>query len=397
MKRRLSPDARLLRSAALRTGLLSAVAVTVTVAVLCGVTVLVVMSSQHRQQTAQLDAAVSRADDVGDPPEGMWLVLRRGATTTASPGLPRGLPEESALVATGHDGVTRTDDVHTGHAEYRVRTQRIGDGVVQAALDLRAEHEERDRLLTALLFTGLAGLVLAGAVGAWLGRRAATPLAQALALQRRFVADAGHELRTPLTLLSTRAQLLRRHLTDESLLSEVDSLVGDARQLTSIMEDLLLAADPREDAATGTVPVAEVARSAVAAAEPEAAARGVELDLHTEEVTVPGSAPAIRRAVTALLDNGIRHATARVTVTVRASGRDAAIMVGDDGPGIDEDILPKLFTRFSAGNDDGRDDGPRRRYGLGLALVSEIADRHRGSVSAGNTGHGAELRLTLPR
>jgi signal transduction histidine kinase len=240
------------------------------------------------------------------------------------------------------------------------------------------------------------GLLLAGVTGAWLGRRAAVPLTQALALQRRFVADAGHELRTPLTLLSTRAQLLQRHLADSPAKSEVDELVADARHLTGILEDLLLAADPREQEPDRSVDLAALARQAVAAAQPEAAGREVRLSVHADgEQVVGGSAAGLRRALTSLLDNGIRHARSEVTVSV-AGGRDVVVEVADDGPGIDPALMPALFTRFSGGAPE--QDAPRRRYGLGLSLVSEIAARHGGAVSARNSATGgAVLRLTLPR
>jgi signal transduction histidine kinase len=57
-------------------------------------------------------------------------------------------------------------------------------------------------------------------------------------------------------------------------------------------------------------------------------------------------------------------------------------------------MLPRLFDRFASA---AEPTGQRRRYGLGLALVSEIADRHGGAVSAQNrVDGGATLRLTLP-
>src|SRR5205807_1054737 len=131
-----------------------------------------------------------------------------------------------ALARVARTGIAETDMVDGGEAGYQVYTQRRGQQTVQAALDLHTNHDERERLLAAMLVSGVVGLLLAGAAGAWFGRRSAVPVATALALQRRFVSDASHELRTPLTHLSIRAQLLRRHFrrgTDQDTLSyEVD-------------------------------------------------------------------------------------------------------------------------------------------------------------------------------
>ncbi|WP_435156981.1 sensor histidine kinase [Amycolatopsis sacchari] len=394
----MNAETRMLRRTALAAGLQSALAVAITVGVLCGVAVLIVLRSQQADQNSLLTTTVERTDDVTDPPAGVWLAIERYGHLDLTPGLPAEALDRNALTATAADGTTRTSDVSVRHGEYRTLTQRRGDEVVQAVLDLHPAHVERERLIKALLVTGAVGLVLAAAAGAWSGRRALVPLARALSLQRRFVADAGHELRTPLTLLTTRAQLLRRHAAGTPLESEVDELVTDARHLTGILEDLLLAADPREDRSRQRTDFAATVRDAVTAARPAATERGVQLDLaDAGPAPVDGTETALRRAVTALLDNGIRHATSTVTVAVRASGKHVTLTVTDDGTGIDPEVMPTLFTRFAPGPA-GHAPADRRRHGLGLALVSEIAARHGGSVSAHNAhGHGAVLRLSLPR
>jgi signal transduction histidine kinase len=393
----------MLRRTALRVGMQTAAGVAVTVLVLAAVAVLVVLHSQYRAQDDLIGGAIARADDVGDPPAGMWLVTLRAGEQAASPGLPTGLPDEDQLRRTAADHVTRTTDRVVGHREYRVRTERYGaQGAVQAVLDLSADHAERSRLLDELLIAGAVGLVLAACMGAWLGRRAVAPMAEALALQRRFVADAGHELRTPLTLLSTRAQLIRRRLHQQAgravLESETDSLVRDAGQLASILDDLLLAADPREPTAREPVDLPRLVSHLAGAAQPAADRQGVTVTTATmgDPPPVLGSATSLRRAVTALLDNAIRHARTEVRLSVGTQGGQTVLEVTDDGPGIDVKVLPTIFDRFAATPADGASGGSRR-YGLGLALVSEIATRHGGSVSAANTHHaGAIFRLQLP-
>jgi signal transduction histidine kinase len=100
--------------------------------------------------------------------------------------------------------------------------------------------------------------------------------------------------------------------------------------------------------------------------------------------------------VTALVDNAVRHATSAVEVSVRPGARTVVLEVRDDGPGVDPELAPRLFSRFVSTHQDGPDG--RRHYGLGLALVSEIVVNHGGSVeltAAGATG--TVFRLTLPR
>ena len=111
-----------------------------------------------------------------------------------------------------------------------------------------------------------------------------------------------------------------------------------------------------------------------------------------------GAPVALKRAVTALVDNALAHATSRVDVHVVVWGGQAEIQVSDDGPGIADEMMPRLFERFSSARTRGGSD-QTRHYGLGLALVSEIARSHGGEVVAHNAdrpGQGAVLSLLLP-
>jgi signal transduction histidine kinase len=110
---------------------------------------------------------------------------------------------------------------------------------------------------------------------------------------------------------------------------------------------------------------------------------------------VHGSPVALRRAVMALVDNAVRHATRSVTISAVTRDGEILLDVSDDGPGIDPEVAPRLFERFASGQ--SRPGERRRRYGLGLALVSEIAAGHHGRVELlDREGPGAAFRLRLP-
>nr|WP_228508161.1 HAMP domain-containing sensor histidine kinase [Herbiconiux sp. VKM Ac-1786] len=226
-----------------------------------------------------------------------------------------------------------------------------------------------------------------------MARRAIRPLAEALALQRRFVADASHELRTPLTLLSTRAQMLKRRpgpdLPDD-VTASVDEIVADTRALTEILEDLLIAADPRTVADPTPVDLAKVADDAIALLHDEATRRGVSLVRAGDPapVTITGSRAALLRLVIALSTNALDHARSAVAVTVSASNGKAFVRVTDDGPGFPPEVASTAFDRFASRRND---DGATRHYGLGLAIVAEIVERHRGSVTIEHPQTGASV------
>ncbi|MEO6086448.1 MAG: HAMP domain-containing sensor histidine kinase [Umezawaea sp.] len=391
-----SADATLLRRTAFRVAAQTTLAVAVTVLVLGAIALLVVLDNQHSDNDSLMASAIAEADDVVDPPAGTWLVVLRGGVVTATPGIPAGASDEASLRGSTADRTSVTKDRRADGREYRVRTEPSDDGAIQVVLDLSGDHRQRARLLEALALVGGLGLLAAAGIGAWLGRRAVVPMAGALARQRRFVADAGHELRTPVTLLSTRAQLIRRALrTGSDVASDVDRLVLDADHLAAILDDLLLAADPREHEAPEVVDLDIVVARAVESAGVEARDRGILLTTRSAGAApVLGSPASLARAVTALLDNAVRHATGEVVVELRVERNRVELDVTDDGAGIAPEVLPTLFDRFATAPD--RVVTGRRRYGLGLALVSEIAARHHGTITAASTGHGARFRLALP-
>lgn len=397
----------LVRRAARRLGLQAALLGAGVVVLLSAAAVLVVVQGQNRSAVDELHVAAVRADDIDDPPAWTTLAIhgppgdRRAGV---DPALPAGLPDLAAMARVEAGGPAELAEVTVDGTDYLVETLHQPTGLtVQAVLDLTPNHTARDQLIDALLISGALGLLLTALVGTWLGRRALGPLSTTLEFQRRFVADASHELRTPVTLLHTRAQLLRRKLRrdhpERAEPDDLDALVADSARLADILDELLLAADPGVEREPQSIELAALARDVVASAAAHAADRRITLTgpaADTQPVAVAGLPVALRRAVTALVDNAVRHATGRVTVSVDTAGRDAHVDVVDDGPGIDPTLAPRMFDRFATGRDGVS--SRTRRYGIGLSLVNEIVAAHDGQVELlRRDAPGAALRITLPR
>lgn len=162
--------------------------------------------AQKNQIAEELRTVAMSADDVGDPPPGMELVLRDpgGAVATSADGKV-GVP-----LLSGPAGYT---DMHDQNRHYRALVVDRPQGRIVALIDLAPYRSSRARLFGALALAEFVGILASVAVVVLFARRSVRPLAQALALQRRFVADASHELRAPLTVLHTRAQLLANRLS----------------------------------------------------------------------------------------------------------------------------------------------------------------------------------------
>lgn len=255
-------------------------------------------------------------------------------------------------------------------------------------------------LAVAGLVLGVLAVLVAGLVAVLVARRSVRPLAEALARQRGFVADAGHELRTPLAVLHARVQQLQM-LTpqDDARRPVVDGLAQDSRVLVDLVDDLLASAEGVADphAVTGLAPALSRLEDDLGLM---AQQRGVVLRTNGPDVNVAVSAPALHRCLMALTDNAIAHTPPGrgVTITASASGRTAVVEVRDEGSGIQGIDPSRIFERFAHGAAGTDADGTERTgHGIGLALVSDVAARHGGAVSLVSTGpDGTVFRLSLP-
>ncbi|MFC4242179.1 sensor histidine kinase [Gryllotalpicola reticulitermitis] len=240
-------------------------------------------------------------------------------------------------------------------------------------------------------------------VATWvIAGRAVRPLGEAFQAQRRFVADASHELRTPLAVLSARVQQLQTQLGNPDRREEIAGQVyADTNVLIDIVNDMLEAAAGRAAEVTEASLVAEAdgaLRDMAVIAEQH------DVNLTCEqlpEVRVHLPPIQLRRAIVALIDNAIDHTPSggHVTVTAGLLGSRLQLRFTDTGRGITGIDLTHIFDRFAHGEPGGRNPRANSRtgYGIGLALVREIAARAGGSVSVERTGaNGTVFLLDLP-
>jgi signal transduction histidine kinase len=216
-------------------------------------------------------------------------------------------------------------------------------------------------------------------------------------LRAGFTAAVSHELRTPLarllTLLETAA------LPGEDVASLVDQARGEIDQITELIDEVLFLSELESGArvvALGATAVKPVLVEALEELEERASRAGVVLQLECDDDVSLAIRPRMLRVVARnLAENAIRYAGPGATFTLAVERADTVVnVVGrDDGIGVEEPELPRLFERFY------RADRARasRGTGLGLAIVKHIVTQAGGTVEArGSRGHGLEISCELP-
>ena len=308
---------------------------------------------------------------------------------------PAGMPVTALFSQVPAAGDVVTERRELGGMEYTVRTENVGGRISQAWFEERYQLQDRRSLLLGLGAAEVLALLASALTGRVLAGRAIRPLADALRRQRTFVADASHELRAPLTRLHTRAQLLARR--DPS--PELDRLVRDSRELGDVVDDLLLSAQAG-GSRSDLVPVElGVLADEVVAAESVRAEKGrvrIAVSRDCGPYVVQGVPTALRRVLSALLDNALGHTPPGGTIEVTLGAPDerhVELCVRDTGVGFPPEEAERLFERFAH-----RSDGGGRRFGLGLALVREVVTGHGGTIAAaGHPGLGATFTLRFTR
>ncbi len=338
--------------------------------------------------------------------------------------------------------VSRSDRFSVGDETLRAASvpirldgQTIGTLVV-AASERRVEASVQ-ALLEGMLWSSVAGLVMAALLGYLAVRRTLRPLEQftqevqeiesggdlsrrvgdgssdevgrlgaafddllerlqhSFESQKRFVADASHELRTPLTIARGQLELLAGEIETEAGRRSAGIALEELDRMGRIVEDLLLLARLDEGLALELRPVE------VELVVQEALLRGMRIELREAEVTVePGlfvlaDPERLLQVLSNLVTNAIRHAPgAALRVTARRDAHGVVIDVSDTGPGIPPDEIGHVFDRLYRGSRSG---GASGGAGLGLAIAKSLTEAMGGTIWVTSTpGVGTTFSLRLP-
>jgi signal transduction histidine kinase len=389
--------------------------------------------ADHKSPT-EMNHALSEASERGD----CAAVFRPSGAVAGSTACPADLSAQAAaLAATVRPG--QDDAVTAQHGDWLLAAVPIGDdgNLAGAAVLARSSDPVEDRAKaiwgwlagTALLVLVL-GALFARRLAQWVARpltvlgaaatdfgegylearapasggpeevrdlstafnRMAERIESLIGSHRDWVADVSHQLRTPLTALRLRADLLAEE-APEPLAAEMAGLQAELARLAGLVDGLLAVARAEGDVPSPqTVRADSVAADRVAAWEPVARDRGLELGL---EASGPVKARIGPGHLDQMLDNLIANALDSVpdggaVVISLSGGRETVVVrVADDGPGMSEQARANAFRRFGRSGTGGS--------GLGLAIVHRLATVNGGHVALEPTpGGGLTVLIELP-
>ena len=226
-----------------------------------------------------------------------------------------------------------------------------------------------------------------------------TRLDRAFQVQRRFTADASHELRAPLTVLRGDIEVALKRERDPKYYQEtLRRCREEVLRMGQLAADLLLLA--RSDAGMPLehrteVDLLELSQRIARRYASLIAEREERLVVEGKSAVVLGDEGVLEHALGNLIDNAVKYSPRGGTIrALVGSDGEAWVTVSDEGPGIPDEHLPHLFTRFFRG------DAARTRtdsHGLGLAIAQAGAQSHGGRLEFQGNTPGATFRMTLPK
>ncbi|MBS4220970.1 HAMP domain-containing histidine kinase [Bacillus sp. FJAT-49711] len=298
---------------------------------------------------------------------------------------------------------TEAEGFHFRTIAIKAQHPNLGVITVQFVRNITSEKDMLQSLLLILVIGSSVGSVCAVGAGFFLAGRALVPIKKAWQKQQQFVSDASHELRTPLAVIQTKTDLLWRSPTStiQDKAIDISVISKEGRRLSKLVANLLTLA--RSDSDQLEIEKKQFLLSDLLG---EIIEQYSEIALYQEKelvLDVPssvfliGDKERIHQLMVILLDNAMKFTKERGKILISCSqtSHSVLIKIQDNGIGIEEENIPKIFDRFFQ-VDKSRSEDPGA--GLGLAIANWIIEKHHGKVKVqSKVAAGTCFEIVFPK
>ena len=301
----------------------------------------------------------------------------------------------------------RAYEVRAGGHVYRGINYAMGSGgiaegevsdraYVQVLVNVDSEMALLEHFTRVLVVYLAVAVAVAAAVSFLLSRRTVKPIVASMNRQTEFVQNASHELRTPLAVIKAECEYaLSDNASEEDMLEALSSIDEQTDKMTKLVTALLTLSRTEQGDKRYKLEdtnLSELVKKTCADFVPT---KNITLTADIEDdIIIPAQAQLISLMLENLLSNAVKYGRDGGHIEVRLKKDNGIVLsVKDDGIGIKEEDLPKIWSRFYRADESrSRESG----FGLGLSLVSQIAALHGGKVSASSVyGEGSEFTVTF--
>ncbi|MEO1286691.1 MAG: HAMP domain-containing sensor histidine kinase, partial [Chloroflexota bacterium] len=218
-------------------------------------------------------------------------------------------------------------------------------------------------------------------------------------LIRDFIEKASHEFRTPISVIQTACYMIGRIDDPQKRQYYLNRIQDKSEGITKLVDNLvlLMKLDARYDLTLQSIYLRDIIDATVETLSQSYQDKYINIvvDNQTPKTKVVGDIDLLRRAIREVLDNACRYSydESTVNMTVTGDAHTVSIVVEDNGIGIAEENLPKIFDRFYRVDEAHSTQG----FGLGLSIASRIVDLTHGDITVQSEfGMGTTVTLELP-
>lgn len=278
-----------------------------------------------------------------------------------------------------------------GNYIFKVYTREEGSRTQIIFLDWQEELVALKSFALISAVTGAAGLGVTFLIVLWLSKRAIKPVIVSAQKQQQFITDASHELKTPLSAISVNMEVLAMETGKNEW---IDSTNEQIRMLRQLVDQLICTARLDEEASLygekQLLDMSELVSDAATYFVPMAAAEGREIELDVPERTeLWGNEELLRRLISVLCDNAIKHARGEgnITISLSSKAKNVTLRITNPWPAAkDSAVYERMFDRFYKADAARSKDETHSGFGVGLSIAEKAAKWHGGSIQASPVG-----------